>query len=177
MKKAASLMIVMIITLSVIIVGGMLMKGTSPIFAPPQNQDSWQFGDFEDQGIIEGDGKIEDHDFPKNEPKIKRQIVARNLQDAMSKAKEHDKKILIVFGADWCHWCKELKRNTLSDSGVKKEMMEFVYLYVNSDHDKQTVRKYEVRGLPSYVIADEKGKKKKKGSGYKNPNEFKKWLD
>ena len=104
------------------------------------------------------------------------QIVASSYQDALDKAKKHDKKILIIFHADWCHWCTKMENETLNDQAVKDMMKNYVFLSVDTDKDKQTAGMYEVHGLPSYVVANSNGRKLKNGSGYKVSKDFVIWL-
>lgn len=109
--------------------------------------------------------------------KPKEQIIASNYQDAVKKSEESGLPILIIFKAEWCHWCKKMESETLVDSSVTNMMMNYVYLTVDTDRDNATTRKFGVSGLPSYVIANSKGDKLKSDNGYKNAKKFCEWLD
>jgi len=170
--KTTYLMVVTVIALFVIIAGTMLMKDTGPVFGPTPAQDKWEFGDFESQEKFE---KEQEKEVEK--PKVIKQVKAKNFAEAKMKSKELERPILIVFGATWCHWCDELKQKTLSNSKVKEMMKNYVFLYVDSDKDRKTVRKFKIRGLPSYIIADSRERDLKSGSGYKEADEFEKWLN
>lgn len=113
----------------------------------------------------------------KEETKPESQVIASDYDDAVKQAGELGMPIAIVFRADWCHWCKKLEEETLTDSNVKSMMMNYVFLTVDTDKDSSTTRKFGVSGLPSYVITNASGEKLKSGSGFKSGEAFSKWLD
>lgn len=104
------------------------------------------------------------------------QIVASDYNDAVAKSGKFGMPILIVFRAEWCHWCKKLEQEMEKES-VKSMMMNYVFLSVDTDEDSSTGKKFNISGLPSYVITNAKGEKLKSGSGMKNADAFSKWLD
>lgn len=109
--------------------------------------------------------------------KTKPQVTVSNYNDAVKKSSELGIPIVIIFRAEWCHWCKKLQKETLLDSKVKSMMTNYVFLEVDVDADTVTAKKFGVFGLPSYVITNSKGDKLKSGSGYKNGDLFSEWLN
>jgi len=115
----------------------------------------------------------------KPDPLVKpqEQLTASSYQEALTLAEKHNMHVVVVFGADWCGWCKKLKNETLTDEKVKAVMKNFVYVYVDVDNDKSVSRKFGVSGIPAYVITNSKEATLKKGAGYKKAGEFISWLD
>lgn len=78
------------------------------------------------------------------------------------RALANNRKMVIVFHADWCIPCRQLKRQTLSDPAVEKKLREFKVLAVDMTHsgDRETweiQRRFDVQGVPTLVIIDSKG--------------------
>jgi uncharacterized protein len=103
--------------------------------------------------------------------------ISSDYEAALAQAKQQKKKVFIVFGADWCHWCHKLEEDTLSKQSVQTKLRNYVVLHVNTDNNRDLARKYGARGLPSYVVTDADGVSLKKGSGYKTVSEFLEWLE
>ena len=91
---------------------------------------------------------------------------------AKAQAKKENKHILIDFsGSDWCHWCVKLDDEVFS----KKEFVEYAdknLVLVLADfprngNQSEALKKqnqelnntYKVRGFPTVIILDSKGKK------------------
>ena len=103
--------------------------------------------------------------------------VPTSYEQALLIAKKQKKDVLLFFSADWCKYCKEMKRDTLTDSGVKSTMDKFVFYVVDADKEKALSRKFGVKEIPVYIILDaETEKAKRTGQGYKNANSFDRWL-
>lgn len=111
------------------------------------------------------------------QPKPQQQIVAENYQDAIKKSGEMGMPVLVLFEADWCGWCKKMKQETLSNEKVKEALRNYIIVTVNTDTNKDIVRKHGVRGLPSQLITNVREEKLKFGSGYQDANAFVQWLN
>lgn len=112
--------------------------------------------------------------LPKNDSN---QIIAGDYASALKKSGELGKPVLVFFTADWCVWCKKMKSETLVDPKVLNLMKNYVFVYVDSDKDRTAIRKFNIDGLPSYVITNYKEDKLKVGSGYKTAAIFADWLN
>ena len=111
-----------------------------------------------------------------------------------SKAKalsaKEGKPILMEFtGSDWCPPCKALYKNVLTSVVFKKQIpSEFILLKLDNRRDKtgQTPEEiaqykklsseYEVRGVPTIIIADAKGKEQHRQVGYKSSVTAEQWV-
>lgn len=99
-------------------------------------------------------------------------------EEALAEAKRTDKKILVVFGAEWCGWCRKLDTQTLKSQDVKKALADAntIEIHINTDQRKDLAKKYRVRGIPAYVLIDKNETELRSGSGYKDPANFINWL-
>lgn len=116
---------------------------------------------------------------PKENPPVEdktSQIVAENYKDALKKAKEHNKTIFAFFEADWCSACKKMESETLSNNAVKEAIKEHILVIINVDRNRDLVRKYDMRAIPAYMILDKNEKVLKSDKGFKDSDEFVKWL-
>jgi thioredoxin-related protein len=87
-------------------------------------------------------------------------------------AKLHNKKIVLIFGADWCPHCKDLKKNIFKINALKS----FIVCLIPTDHNSNLVKKYDISGLPTSVILDKNAKEIIRKAGY-NPKTYEKWLN
>jgi len=91
-----------------------------------------------------------------------------NLIDAaLVRAEREDKRVLILFGANWCPWCRRLHQALSSaPTVVQKIHQEFVLVYIdaNTRNDKKrhatVIKRYgnPLRyGMPVFVLLDNDG--------------------
>jgi thioredoxin-related protein len=78
------------------------------------------------------------------------EINWNHYKEGLSLAEKQDKKIFINFHADWCTFCKKLKKTTFKNQKVIEYLNKyFISIIVNSDKEKNLAKKYNVRGLPT----------------------------
>lgn len=121
-----------------------------------------------------------------------------SFNDALTKAKDENKRVIVDVYTDWCGWCKKMEAEAYKDSDVKKIIEEnFVFVKLNaegtgkvtyngkqySEQDLATL--FEVTGYPTTVFLEPDGKQieykydsMKMGNlpGYFKTDEFKKIL-
>ncbi|MFO7932407.1 MAG: cytochrome c biogenesis protein CcdA [Desulfosalsimonas sp.] len=100
---------------------------------------------------------------------------------AFEQAVENNKKMVIVFHADWCIPCRELERQTLSDPGVAKKLKEFKVFGVDMTHaadaeTKNVYNRFDVKGVPTVVLIDSQGNRADRIAGLIGAEDFKKTL-
>jgi thioredoxin-related protein len=92
------------------------------------------------------------------------------LKQAFTKAKAENKKVMVIFHASWCGWCKRLDAS-LNDVTTKKyfdENFVITHLVVQESKEKKNLEnpgadafleKYKgtKEGLPFFVVLDNKG--------------------
>ena len=89
------------------------------------------------------------------------------IADALGKAQREDKRVLLLFGANWCPWCRQLHRIFETDPATVTRLREkyvLVYLDANTRHDKKrnaaVIARYgnPVRlGIPVLVVLERDG--------------------
>jgi thioredoxin-related protein len=87
--------------------------------------------------------------------------------------KTENKKVFLVFKADWCHYCKLMERTTFRNSAVVAYInRHFVPIQVNTDKRRDLANKFNVRGLPSTLFISGTGKTIGGRPGYIPANEM-----
>ncbi len=99
--------------------------------------------------------------------------------DAVAQAKADGKPVMIDFSAEWCAACKKLDLHTFTDKTVKEEADRFVVLKADqtrgdSSEAKAREREYNIKGLPTIVFLDSKGKESTENRvvGFAKPKEL-----
>lgn len=102
-----------------------------------------------------------------------------NVKNAMAQAAKQKKLVMVDVYTDWCGWCKRLDKDVYTNQDViGKVQKSFVALKVNPEKaDKAFVDKYGVRGYPTILFLDAKGKEVHRIVGYKPAADFLKELD
>lgn len=104
-------------------------------------------------------------------PSLTKNIYYDEYDKCKDLAKRHDKKIVLIFGADWCPYCRDLKK----DVNNITEFNNYIVCFIDTDKNKTLVDQYRVRGLPTSVIIDHEEKELNRKSGYKKDS-YNEWL-
>jgi thioredoxin-related protein len=68
----------------------------------------------------------------------------------MDLAKKENKPVFLYFHADWCSYCKKLKKTTFQDALVLKYLRDnFISITVDTDKDQERAAQWKVKGLPT----------------------------
>lgn len=102
-----------------------------------------------------------------------------NYEEALKKAKKDNQNILLVFGAEWCEWCKKLENTTLKDKEVKKiiEKHDLIEIHIDIDKRNDLAEKYSVSDVPVIAVINHKEIEKKKNVGFLDTKAFIDWLN
>lgn len=83
-----------------------------------------------------------------------------SYDDGLALSNKSGKKIFLHFYADWCHFCKEMKKRTFVDKKVIDYLNEnFVSILIDADKDRKVTSNYFVRGLPATFFLTPDGMK------------------
>ena len=81
---------------------------------------------------------------------------------ATAKARAENKRVLLVFGGNWCSWCTRLDAVFRDDKNVKMVIdKHYVVVHVDSDNNGALNSKYNnpfVNGFPVMLVLDGDGK-------------------
>ncbi|TWT57032.1 thiol:disulfide interchange protein precursor [Thalassoglobus neptunius] len=96
-----------------------------------------------------------------------------NLHSAHKIATTENKPMLVVFGADWCHFCKKLEKETLTSPEISKYVNDsFVAVHLDADTDKKAAEILNVTGLPCTIVLSPKADLLGRIDGYYTPGPF-----
>lgn len=107
---------------------------------------------------------------PEPVPLLETNIVYDNLDSAIKLTQTHNRKLLLVFGADWCPYCKVLKKDisTINTSS-------YIVCIINTDKYTELVDQFKIKGLPTSIILTADKKEISRKTGYKK-EEYNSWL-
>lgn len=105
------------------------------------------------------------------------QATASTYEEALKLSRELRKPILIIFNADWCHWCKKFEAEVMPSQDVVRSISSYVLVKINVDKEKQIVKKFNVSAIPAFVITNHQEANLKSHSGYMTSVDFCKWLN
>ena len=97
--------------------------------------------------------------------------------EGRQRGEAENKKVFLVFNADWCRYCLQMEKETFQNPTVIAYVnRNFVPISVNSDKEQDIAEKYKVRGLPNTWFISEAGEPIANRPGYIAPDEMLKIL-
>lgn len=111
-----------------------------------------------------------------NIPIVAPELTKNIYYDEYDKCKDlsiqYNKKLVLIFSADWCPYCRILKKDIDNIILFK----QYIVCFIDTDKNKNLVEKYEIKGLPTSVIIDSRENELSRKMGYKQID-YNKWLD
>jgi len=100
-----------------------------------------------------------------------------DVETARARALRENRPLVIDFTAAWCVACKELDKITFAEKAVGAEMGRFVAVKVDATHNDDpaivdTMDRYRVRGLPTVLVFDSRGKESLRFTEFVPPDRF-----
>ena len=96
----------------------------------------------------------------------------KDVQAAVQEASRSKKPMLVEFTAEWCGYCRKMKK-TYSDDRVASHVQNcFVPLSVDADEERNFAQTVGIKGLPTTVIISPEFKVIKKITGYRTPRQL-----
>lgn len=89
--------------------------------------------------------------------------AAKDIADAIKKAKKEDKRIMLDVGGEWCGWCHKLDEFFLTNEEAAKILKEsYVVVKINFSEENKNeavLSKYpKIEGYPHLFVLDKEGK-------------------
>lgn len=104
-----------------------------------------------------------------NEP----EIIKNDYEQALDNAIKSNKNLLAIFTADWCGYCRSLKKDLPNMDTSKYEIIE---LNIDNDSVKNLQKKFNIKIVPCSVVINPKTDTEiKQICGY-IPDKYKRWL-
>lgn len=97
-------------------------------------------------------------------------LVCDDIDQAEKIAKFYNKKLILIFSAEWCLYCKKLK----SDIENLKDKDKYILCLVDINKNKIIADKYKVKILPTSIVLKD-NIEQERISGY-NKNDYINWL-
>ena len=73
-----------------------------------------------------------------------------SYDEGRQRGQAENKKLFLVFSADWCRYCLQMKKETFQDPTVIAYInRNFIPIKVNSDRQQNVAAEYGVRGCPA----------------------------
>ena len=101
-------------------------------------------------------------------------VFMTNYESAKKVSKNLGFDVLVIFSADWCKYCKTLKKDLSKDLSVS-ELQDLIICIVDVDSNPQLKRSYQVSSIPDSVYLS-KNKVKSRRKGYNDLGNYLKWL-
>ena len=91
----------------------------------------------------------------------------------MELAKTENKHIFLYFHADWCTYCKKLKKTTFRNKAVLNYLTDnFISIAVDTDKKQELATQWSVRGLPTLWFLQPDNSKISSIPGYIDAKQF-----
>ncbi|WP_437228327.1 thioredoxin family protein [Planctomicrobium sp. SH661] len=100
-----------------------------------------------------------------------------DLKSAHKQAVAEGKPIMIVFGAEWCGYCKKLEKQTINTPEMSRFINEnFVPVHLDLDKEKKIGEILEVESLPCTIVLSPNADLLGRINGYHTPAPYQKNL-
>jgi thioredoxin-like negative regulator of GroEL len=94
-----------------------------------------------------------------------------SLKTAHRLAIQQNKPIMVVFGAEWCTYCKKLEKNTLSNTQLSKYINSgFISVHIDVDEQERVAQILEVKSLPCTIVLSPSADLLGRIEGFQAPN-------
>lgn len=96
-----------------------------------------------------------------------------SYDEGRQRSEAENKKVFLVFNADWCRYCLQMEKETFQNPTVIAYVnRNFVPISVNSDRQQNVAAEFGVRGLPSTWFLAENGDRIGNRPGYIDATEM-----
>lgn len=100
-------------------------------------------------------------------------FAATGFDEALERARNERKLVLVDVYTDWCGWCKKLDKEVFSDARVAAAAKDLIAVRVNAEKGGEKVaERFDVQGYPTVLFVDGAGKVVKRVDGYVDVDEM-----
>tara|TARA_Y100000385_G_C13007247_1_gene599990 strand:- start:324 stop:794 length:471 start_codon:yes stop_codon:yes gene_type:complete len=94
--------------------------------------------------------------------KLKTNFIYDDFSKATELSSKYDMNMIVVFGADWCPYCQDLKKDIKA-----LKIQKFIICFIDTDNknNKNIISRFKPRSLPTSVFI-KKGKENNRKIGY-----------
>jgi len=105
-------------------------------------------------------------------------MTASSLETALARARQNDRKVLLIFTTDWCGNCKKLKKDILPAGEVRGPLGKYVVTDLDAEKEGRSLAgRYRVSGYPTLIVLDSSGRELKRMAGVPStPADMAAWL-
>ena len=100
----------------------------------------------------------------------------RSFDEAMKKARNQHKPVMIDFWAEWCGWCHRLDKTTYVDPTVVKLLaQDFVATKIDTEGspgEARVAERFDVTSLPTILFVTPGGHQVLRVNGFQGPGKF-----
>ncbi|HTR53511.1 MAG TPA: thioredoxin family protein, partial [Kofleriaceae bacterium] len=100
------------------------------------------------------------------------------IDDAIRRAADADKPLILEFSTDWCAACKLFEARTLPDARVQGALAGVVLVRYDAEKapGEAAAERYQVSAYPTFLVIDKQGAERARQVGGLAPPEFVDWL-
>lgn len=100
-----------------------------------------------------------------------------DLLKARTNAEKSGRPLLIVFGAEWCTFCKKMEATTLADPVMAREInAAFVPVHLDFDEQRKVAQALEIEAIPCSIVLSIDAEVLARHDGFAKPDEYRKTL-
>ena len=99
-----------------------------------------------------------------------------DLPAAFADAKSNDQPVLISFTSQGCIYCKRMEAEVIPQDAVLAEIGDMVPVKIDAFKDEAAALRYDVEGLPTYIITRSDGTPVLAASGFIPADDFLRFL-
>lgn len=100
-------------------------------------------------------------------------IAWQDYNQGMELASTKEQPVFLYFHADWCTYCRKLKKTTFKDEAVLSYLRDnFVSISVDTDKETELASQWKVKGLPTLWFLRSDNSKISSLPGYVDAKQF-----
>jgi thioredoxin-related protein len=100
----------------------------------------------------------------------------KDLDSAFEKAKKEKKLLIVMAVSDNCQWCEKMKKNTLSNPKVAKQLENYVLVMADRETPSEKNQLYPFKHVPIIFFMTHEKETLDELQGYFDPEDFLEYL-